>query len=294
MNPLPSKEALPLVRFRLPGESQHRIGLCEESSVFDITQRFGSIGDFVEAFPDGWRPDSVELADARRHRLDDVLLAPPIDRGSTLYLVGANYRQHAEEAGLAVPKTPVFFTKPATALVAHEAPIILPPISQEMDYEGELAVVIGRKATRVSKDEARRCVAGYTIVNDVTARDLQWVELGKHRIVDWFSSKSLDASSPVGPWIVPAAATGDAHALKLRTTLNGVVMQDSDTSLMVFSVWDLIAFASARVTLEPGDMISTGTPFGVGGFRKIFLKPGDRLEVSIQGVGTLGNGVERR
>ena len=126
----------------------------------------------------------------------------------------------------------------------------------------------------------------------MTARDLQWVELGKNRIVDWFSSKSLDASTPVGPWIVPASAAGDPHGLHLTTKLNGETMQDSDTSLMVFSVWDLIEYASARVTLNPGDMISTGTPYGVGGFRKIFLKKGDRVSVEIEGVGMLENSVE--
>ncbi|HVF63109.1 MAG TPA: fumarylacetoacetate hydrolase family protein [Casimicrobiaceae bacterium] len=289
-----ARESLPLVRFMGREDSQPRIGLVQENAVFDVTNRYASIGAFVAQFADGWTASSVALREYQRHRLDEVTLAPPIDDASTLYLVGANYRQHAEEAGLSVPKTPVFFDKPPTALVGHEQPIVLPPISAEMDYEGELAVVIGRKATRVTKEQARGCVAGYTIVNDITARDLQWVELGKHRIVDWFSSKSLDASSPVGPWIVPASTAGDPHGLRLRTMLNGEVMQDSDTSLMVFSVWDLIEFASARVTLRPGDIISTGTPFGVGGFRKIFLKPGDRLEVAIEGVGTLRNGVERR
>ncbi len=146
-----------------------------------------------------------------------------------------------------------------------------------MDYEGELAVVIGRDATRVRKQDAPRHVSGFTVVNDVTARDLQWVQLGKHRIVDWFSSKCLDQSTPVGPWIVPIASAGDPHARRLTTQLNGETMQDADTSLMVFSVWDLIEFISARVTLRAGDIISTGTPFGVGGFRKIFLKDGDVL-----------------
>jgi len=285
---------LPLACFTRRGGAQPRIGLVHDDAVFDITLRHASIASFMSAFPDGWDATSVGLRDLERHPIADVVLAPPIDAASTLYLVGANYRQHAEEAGLAVPKTPVFFDKPPTALVAHEQPIVLPPVSSEMDYEGELAVVIGRRATRIDRAEAKRCVAGYTIVNDVTARDLQWVELGKHRIVDWFSSKSLDASSPIGPWIVPASAAGDPHQLRLRTTLNGEVMQDSDTSLMVFSVWELIEFASARVTLNPGDMISTGTPFGVGGFRKIFLKQGDRLEVSIERIGALGNAVVRR
>ena len=282
-----------LVRFGIDDGAADRIGLHRAGIVHDITPRFPTIARFVSEFPDGWTEASVDVRGLATRRMADITLAPPIDPACTLYLVGANYRQHAEEAGLSVPKSPVFFSKPATALVARGQAIELPPVSAQMDYEGELAVVIGRGARRVAKGDARRCVAGYTIVNDVTARDLQWVELGKHRIVDWFSSKSLDRSTPVGPWIAPASAVGDPHRLHLTTTLNGELMQDSDTSLMVFSVWDLIEFASARVTLNPGDVISTGTPFGVGGFRKIFLKPGDRLQVSIDGIGTLDNPVER-
>lgn len=280
-----------LIRFRQDGET--RIGVCVEGVVHDVTTRYPTLASFVAAHPDGWSREQLDLSYAPTHPLDSVSLAPPVDASSTLYLVGANYRQHAEEAGLSVPTTPVFFSKPATALVAHGEAIEIPPVSSQMDYEGELAVVIGRRARRVTADEARRCVAGYTIVNDVTARDLQWVDLGKHRIVDWFSSKSLDRSTPVGPWIVPASAAGDPHELHLTTKLNGETMQDADTSLMVYSAWELIAFASARVTLNPGDIISTGTPYGVGGFRKIFLKAGDRLTITIGRVGTLDNPVER-
>jgi 2-keto-4-pentenoate hydratase/2-oxohepta-3-ene-1,7-dioic acid hydratase in catechol pathway len=279
-----------LVRFRL-GDDTSRIGLHADGVIHDVTDRYATIAAFVAAFPDGWKADAAPRG-AKTYPLRDVVTLPPIDVASTLYLVGANYRQHAQEAGLSVPKTPVIFSKPPTSLVANGQPIELPPVSREMDYEGELAVVIGRRARRVAKADAARFVCGYTIVNDVTARDLQWVELGKNRIVDWFSSKSLDATTPVGPWIVPASAAGDPHRLHLTTKLNGEIMQDSDTSLMVFSVWDLIEYASARVTLSPGDMISTGTPYGVGGFRKIFLKQGDHLSVEIEGVGKLENGVE--
>jgi 2-keto-4-pentenoate hydratase/2-oxohepta-3-ene-1,7-dioic acid hydratase in catechol pathway len=284
-------DELQLVRFRRPGDARVHIGLHRAGGVHDLGRRYAGVGAFLAAFPDGWSAETVDLAGAPTVPIADIELLPPIDTSSTLYLVGANYRQHADEAGLSVPRTPVIFSKPSTALVASGKPIVLPPISQEMDYEGELAVVIGRHARRVSKTAALHCVAGYTIVNDVTARDLQWVELGKNRIVDWFSSKCLDDSTPVGPWIVPAAAAGDPHALHLTTRLNDQVMQDSDTSLMVFSVWDLIEYASARVTLNPGDMISTGTPYGVGGFRKIFLKEGDRLRIEIDGVGVLENDV---
>src|ERR1700687_4530832 len=280
-----------LVRFSLRDQVTARIGVHVDGTIHDVTARFGTIASFVSEFPDGWTVDAVAVR-GPTYPLHDVVMLPPIDTASTLYLVGANYRQHAHEAGLSVPKTPVIFSKPATALVAHGQPIELPPVSRGMDYEGELAVVLGGRARRLSKGDAVHSVCGYTIVNDVTARDLQWVELGKNRIVDWFSSKSLDASTPVGPWIVPASAAGDPHRLHLTTKLNGETMQDSDTSLMVFSVWDLIEYASARVTLNPGDIISTGTPYGVGGFRKIFLKQGDRLRVEIEGVGVLENGVE--
>ena len=282
-----------LVRFTVPGDALAHIGLVDGATVRDLTSRYATIAAFVTEHPDGWSARPPALADARAHALRDVTLLPPVDAASTLYLVGANYRQHADEAGLSVPKTPVIFTKPANALVGAGRPIVLPPISQEMDYEGELAVVIGRRARRVSRDEARRSVCGYTIVNDVTARDLQWVQLGPNRIVDWFSSKCLEASTPVGPWIASAAPGMDPQHLHLTTQLNGETMQNSDTSLMVFSVWDLIEYASARVTLNPGDVISTGTPYGVGGFRKIFLKPGDRLRVEIEGVGVLENAVEQ-
>jgi 2-keto-4-pentenoate hydratase/2-oxohepta-3-ene-1,7-dioic acid hydratase in catechol pathway len=281
-----------LVRFTCGDGSGTRIGIHDAGSVYDVTARYATVSAFVAEHADGWDLDSGIRA-CPQVRLADVTLLPPVDPVSVLYLVGANYRQHADEAGLSVPKTPVFFSKPATALVGHGQAIELPAISHEMDYEGELAVVIGRRASRVTKEQARHHVCGYTIVNDVTARDLQWVELGKNRIVDWFSSKSLDASTPVGPWIVPTSAAGEPHRLHLTTRLNDQTMQDSDTSLMVFSVWDLIEYASARVTLNPGDVISTGTPYGVGGFRKIFLKPGDRLRVEIEGVGALENIVER-
>ena len=280
-----------LVRFRSKREGEAATGLHADGFVHALQSRYPTIAAFLAAFPDGWSADAVDLQGLPVHRLDDVELLAPVDEASAVWLVGANYRKHAEEAGLDVPEIPVIFSKPATALVGTGQPIRLPAISTQMDYEGELAVVIGRHAAKVAKADAPRYVAGYTVLNDVTARDLQWVQLGKHRIVDWFSSKCLDASTPVGPWIVPAATAGDPHGLRLTTALNGELMQDADTSLMVFSAWDLIEFISARVTLRPGDVISTGTPFGVGGFRKIFLKDGDTLRVEVANVGVLQNRV---
>ncbi|MEO8508196.1 MAG: fumarylacetoacetate hydrolase family protein, partial [Betaproteobacteria bacterium] len=219
-----------LVRYRGIRHQAFAIGLYVDGFVYDLTPRFLTISAFVAAHPDGWTAAQVDVQGLPQHRLSDVELGPPIDESSMLYLVGANYRKHAEEAGLDVPEIPVIFSKPATALVGQGQPIRLPAISTQMDYEGELAVMIGRQATRVSKQDAPAYICGYTVVNDVTARDLQWVQLGKHKIVDWFSSKCLDQSTPVGPWIVPSATAGDPHDRHLTTQLNGETMQDADTS----------------------------------------------------------------
>lgn len=283
-----------LVKFVTQQSGPMRTGIAVDNSVYDISSKYSSIADFLSHHPDGWNKDVLALDSFSRLKRSEVRLGAPVDDGASVYLVGANYKKHAEEAGLDVPQTPVIFQKPVTALVGPTDPIVIPPISNQMDFEGELAVLIGRTAHRVSEDQAKRCVAACTVLNDVTARDLQWVQLGKHRIVDWLSSKALDRSTPVGPGLVSVSALGDPHRLRLRTRLNGDLMQDADTSLMVFSIWQLIEFLSARATLRPGDLLSTGTPVGVGGFRKIFLKDGDRVRVEIDPIGMLDNPVVAR
>jgi acylpyruvate hydrolase len=282
-----------LVRFAPRPDASLRPGLVAGDDVHDISSQFPDLRSFLARFPTGWNRGDVDLAGMAVHKRREVRLGPPIDPAAQLYLVGANYKKHAEEAGLDVPAQPVIFQKPPRALVGPSEPIEIPRIATQMDYEGELAVVIGKTARNVSAAAAPGHVAAATIVNDTTARDLQWVDLGKHRIVDWFSSKALNRSSPVGPWLASLRETGDPHRLHLKTELNGTVMQDADTSLMVFNVWQLVEFCSARVTLEPGDVISTGTPFGVGGFRKIFLKEGDVLRIEIEGIGVLENPVKQ-
>lgn len=283
-----------LVRFSPEPQGSMRTGIAAEDLVYDVSSIYGSIANFLARHPDGWSKDTLPLDSFPRFNRGEVKLGPPVDDGASVYLVGANYKKHAEEAGLDVPQTPVIFQKPTTALLGPTDPIVIPPISTEMDFEGELAVMIGRTARRVSAAQAKRHVAGLTVLNDVTARDLQWVQLGKHRIVDWLSSKALDESTPVGPGIASVSAAADPHRLRLRTRLNEDLMQDADTSLMVFSIWQLIEFLSARATLRPGDLLSTGTPVGVGGFRKIFLKQGDRVRVEIEGIGMLDNPVVAR
>lgn len=280
-----------LIRFNEKQGGAFKLGVEHDAAIYDLSTSFGTVRAFLEAHPDGWDDSSVKLDGFPVVPRDTVHVGAPIDDAANVYLVGANYKKHAVEAGLDVPATPIIFMKPTTALVGPGEAINLPPISSQMDYEGELAVVIGRAASRVSREDAHRYIAGVTILNDVTARDLQWVMLGKNRIVDWLSSKALDKSTPVGPGIVPVRAVGDIHRLKLKTWLNADLMQDGETSMMVFSSFELIEYLSARVTLRPGDVISTGTPFGVGGFRNIFLKPGDVLKVEVQGIGTLVNPV---
>ena len=280
-----------LIRFSEKQGGAFKLGMQHGTAIYDMSARFGSVRAFVEANPDGWDESSINLTGSPVVSPGTVHIGPPVDDAANVYLVGANYKKHAIEAGLDVPATPVIFMKPTTALVGPQEAIKLPPISSQMDYEGELAVVIGRTASRVSKHDAHRYIAGVTILNDLTARDLQWVMLGKNRIVDWLSSKALDKSTPVGPGIVPVAAVGDIHRLQLKTWLNNELMQDGETSMMVFSTFELVEYLSARVTLRPGDVISTGTPFGVGGFRNIFLKPGDVLKVEVQGIGTIENAV---
>jgi 5-carboxymethyl-2-hydroxymuconate isomerase len=211
----------------------------------------------------------------------------PIDRPGKIICIGLNYRDHAEEGGVEIPVRPLLFSKWPNALLAPGDPILLPGISEKVDYEAELGVVIGATVRGVSAENALEAVAGYICVNDVSARDLQFTD------GQWARGKSLDTFCPVGPRLVPAADVPDPQALRIRSLLNGEVMQDSSTANMVFGVAQLIAFISQAITLEPGDLIATGTPAGVGVFRdpQVFLQPGDEISVEIEGLGTLTNPV---
>lgn len=281
-----------LVRFSPSETEPPRPGLWVGDTIHDLGGRVASIAEFLAEYPEGWLPEEVEVDGLPTFSRSSVRLLAPIDDGARVFAVAVNYKKHAEESNLEVPSQPIIFDKLTTSLVGPGEPIIIPAVTRELDYEGEMGVVIGREARQVAKADVHHYVAGLTIVNDTTARDLQWVDLGKHRIVDWLSSKCLDRTSPLGPAITSAKVAGDPHRLKLTTHLNETLMQDSNTSLMVFSVWDLIEFLSARVTLLPGDVLATGTPFGVGSTRKVFLKPGDMVRVEVENVGVLENLVE--
>jgi acylpyruvate hydrolase len=214
--------------------------------------------------------------------LESLMLAPPIVSPPKLICIGRNYVEHAAEGGVDVPTHPWLFAKYSNALLGHGEPVPYPPITEQLDYEGELAVVIGRTTRGVSEARAMESVAGYTILNDISARDLQELD------DQWIRGKSLDGFAPLGPYFVTADEV-DVRAVGIRTTVNGELRQDGSCADMVFGVPELIAFIAEGITLQPGDVIATGTPAGVGiGFDPPkFLQPGDVVEVSIPGFGTL-------
>jgi 2-keto-4-pentenoate hydratase/2-oxohepta-3-ene-1,7-dioic acid hydratase in catechol pathway len=209
-----------------------------------------------------------------------------IDLPQKIVCVGLNYRDHAEEQGVALPERPLLFAKWPNTLLENGAAIRIPPISKRVDYEAELGVVIGRRASGVAVDDALDFVAGYVVANDVSGRDLQFAD------GQWVRGKSLDTFLPIGD-LVPASAVPDPQALPIRAILNGEVMQDSNTANMVFGVAEIVSFVSQAITLEPGDLIITGTPAGVGAFRDppVWLKPGDEITIEIDGVGSISNPV---
>jgi 2-keto-4-pentenoate hydratase/2-oxohepta-3-ene-1,7-dioic acid hydratase in catechol pathway len=211
----------------------------------------------------------------------------PVPRPGKLICIGLNYRDHAAESNMPIPERPVVFSKFATAVIAPGEPVLLPATSVQVDYEAELAVVIGRRAKNVSASRAFEYVLGYTAFNDVSARDFQFAD------GQWQRGKSCDTFAPMGPKIVTTDVVPNPHKLSIKLTLNGQTMQDSNTDQLIFGVPELIEFLSETITLEPGDVIATGTPPGVGFARKppVFLQPGDEMEVDIEGVGKLNTPV---
>jgi 2-keto-4-pentenoate hydratase/2-oxohepta-3-ene-1,7-dioic acid hydratase in catechol pathway len=212
-----------------------------------------------------------------------------ISRPGKIVCVGLNYLDHAQEGGMELPKAPLLFSKWPNTLIGDGEAIVLPPESKEVDYEAELGVVIGTTAKRVSEADALDHVEGYICLNDVSARDMQFGD------GQWTRGKSLDTFCPVGPRLVPREEIADPQQLGIRCILNGETMQDSSTSQMIFSVAEIIAYVSQVITLEPADLIATGTPAGVGVFKdpKVLLKDGDEVSIEIDGIGTLTNPVRK-
>ena len=256
--------------------------LLDADSTLDVIRRGPSATQDITALlagdsrSDQWtayRPDSIDFLAATYP--------------SKIMAIGRNYAEHASEGGADLPKAPLLFNKLPNALSAHGASIVLPRISEQVDFEAELAVVIGRRAKRVSEAGALDYIFGYSLINDVSARDLQFGD------GQWTRGKSLDTFAPLGPFITTRDEIDDVQSLKIEGVLNGQVMQSSNTSKMIFKIAYLVSYLSQGITLEPGDVIATGTPDGVGIFRKppVLLKAGDVFEVKIEKLGTLRNPV---
>lgn len=234
----------------------------------------------------GTVPWAVEPGDDVGTLAEATLLAP-VPRPGKVVCVGRNYAEHAAETGADVPDRPELFAVWANAIVGPGAPIVLPPITQALDYEGELVAVIGREARHVDEEHALEHVFGYTCGNDVSARDLQFGD------AQWVRGKTLDTFAPIGPWIVTADEIPDPQALAIRTEVNGETRQSDTTAHMIFPVARIVAFVSEAITLDPGDVIFTGTPPGVGHAMVPpgYLRAGDVVRVTIDRIGTLENEV---
>lgn len=293
-------------------ESGQFIGIVNEegSRILPLAQAYEKMGgdtvmpaDMLEAISLGegfyqeaqktvqWVRDN-NLANELFIPIESVELISPIPRpAKNIFCVGKNYAEHAIEMGSKddIPEHVMVFTKAPTTVIAHEQNILEHKQSTaQLDYEGELAVVIGKEGKAIKREDALDYVFGYTIVNDVTARDLQ----ARHK--QFFIGKSLDTTCPMGPWIVHKSAISNPNNLDIRTAVNGEVRQDSNTKNFIFPIEEVIAVLSQGMTLEPGDIIATGTPAGVGkGFKPPrFLKAGDTIEITVEGIGTLRNKVE--
>jgi acylpyruvate hydrolase len=255
-------------------------GLTERASSFP-----GTLPDLIAQGADLSRTGRGLMAE-REVDLNAVQILPPMPKPPKILCVGLNYDDHLEESGLKRPVYPEIFGRFASSLIAHRAPIRRPAESSTLDYEAELAVVIGRGGRRIQRDRALDHVAGYSLFNDATIREFQL------RTPQWTMGKNFDATGAFGPWLVtPDALPPGAKGLRIQGRLNGTVMQDARTDQLIFSVSALIEMISVAMSLEPGDVIITGTPGGVGAARKppVFMQPGDVFEVEIEGMGVLSN-----
>jgi 2,4-didehydro-3-deoxy-L-rhamnonate hydrolase len=252
----------------------------------------GSMLEFVQAGGSALEKIKAKLAEVGfQENLEQHNLARPIEKPTKVICIGLNYRDHAIEAGMAIPSVPVVFTRFNSTLldpfedIEHDS-----SLTSELDYEVELVIVIGTTGKRIAKENAMQNVLGYSVCNDVSARDLQ---MGKDTSGQWTRGKNVDATCPIGPWIVTKDEIPDPQNLKLGCTVNGVTLQNSSTSEMIFGVEELVHRLSFWFTLEAGDVIITGTPVGVGFARKppIFLKPGDVTKVWVEGIGEIENKV---
>lgn len=287
-----------LVRFGPPGRERPGIWIADAfgpdaPGILDVNAMAFDIADYDAHFfaHGGLRRLPGLLVEPRRVvvRADGVRLGPPVARPGTIMALGKNYAEHAREFGGPPAEVPVVFSKAVTSLNGPYDPIRLPPFSWHVDGEVELAVVIGRPARRLAEETALEVVAGYCVLNDVTDRDAQ--RAGQQ----WFYGKSFDTFCPLGPWLVTADEVPDPHALRMFSRLNGEPLQAGNTADMIARIPRILVHISAGITLEPGDVIATGTPAGIGSARNPprWLQPGDVLETGVEGLGTQRAVIER-
>ncbi|MDX2020809.1 MAG: fumarylacetoacetate hydrolase family protein [Deltaproteobacteria bacterium] len=261
---------------------------AEDLAWWDVASPLGRL---MDAAIEEWRRDERGKAALAQH--GDLLPASavkflaPIARPGKVLCIGLNYRDHAAESGMDVPTSPILFSKFGTSIVGPDDAVLIPKGCTQPDYEAEMAVVIGRHAKHVSKEDAYQYVAGYCCLNDVSARDFQFADK------QWVRGKAADTFAPIGPFVATKDLIPNPHKLQIQFRLNGETLQNSNTEQLVFGVPELVSFLSQSMTLEPGDIIATGTPPGVGFARKppVYIKPGDRMEVEVEGLGVLVNPV---
>jgi 2,4-didehydro-3-deoxy-L-rhamnonate hydrolase len=272
-----------LIRFGNPGDEKPGVQLDENTRI-DVS---AAVHDYDAAFFRGgglkklssW----VDANKTKAPKVDGLRLGPPVKTPGKLICIGLNYRKHAEESGMAIPAEPVVFFKATSAIVGPYDEIIIPKNSVKTDWEVELAVVIGKKASYITEAEVPEHIAGYMVHNDVSERAFQ-IERGGQ----WVKGKSCDTFAPLGPWLVTSDEVADPNNLRLWLTVNGKKVQDGSTKDFIFNVQQVVSYLSQFMSLHPGDVISTGTPSGVGMGMKppTYLKPGDIVELSVEGLGT--------
>jgi 2-keto-4-pentenoate hydratase/2-oxohepta-3-ene-1,7-dioic acid hydratase in catechol pathway len=270
-----------------------RVAAARDGQYFDLNRADPSLPnsmiELLAGGPEMLRRAAAAAAKAQPLPAGEVRLLAPVPRPPKIFGVGLNYADHARETGKEPPNEPVIFSKLTTSVTAHEQPIVLPRLSTKVDYEAELVVVIGRGGRHIRREAAMEHVAGYCCGHDVSARDWQHQKPGGQ----WLLGKSFDTFGPFGPELVTADEIPDPGNLQIRLRINGRMMQGSSTRQLIFSVAELIAYISGVCTLEPGDVIFTGTPPGVGAARRppVFLQPGDVVEIEIERIGVLRNPV---
>jgi 2-keto-4-pentenoate hydratase/2-oxohepta-3-ene-1,7-dioic acid hydratase in catechol pathway len=276
------------------------VGIVREDRVFELERAVqlnaslepGVLTDLRRLMQEtGWETLIKALSQAELtggYPLAELETLAPVTTPGKVICIGLNYVDHAAETQMKLPEEPVFFSKFNTSIVGPGQAIVIPPVTRQVDYEAELAIIIGKPGKAVTVEQAGDLIAGYTVFNDVSARDLQFRGGGQ-----WIKGKALDTFAPVGPYLVTADAIPDPQNRAIKLWLNGQLMQSSNTSSMIFSIPTLVSYLSQLVTLEPGDLIATGTPPGVGYTRKppVFLKSGDEVTIEIEGVGRLSNPV---